>query len=64
MLELPAGVEAVQLGHTYIQDNNVRLQSGRSFQQRPAIAHRTHDLAARLDYALQCLRQHLMVVRQ
>jgi hypothetical protein len=56
VLELPAGVEPVQLGHSNIQHNDVRLQSGRGFEKHSAIAHRTHNLAARLDYALQRIR--------
>src|SRR5208337_2594583 len=63
-LELPGGIQAIELGHGDVQNYYLRLQLGGGFQERTPVPHDPDDLETRLQDAFQCVRQHLMVVGQ
>lgn len=62
-LELAAGVESVQLGHSNVQHNEIGIHFGCSFQKCPSIAYRAHNFAMWLQNVLKRIRQHPMVIR-
>ena len=59
-----AGVEAVELRHGNIDQENVRLQSYCLLDQSPSVRNRTHNLVYWLEQLLESIEQDGMIIRQ